>query len=407
MASAMDFEDDSGSGDEQFRPAKTAAVGTVTSNGSPGSEAMSRNPNVDHTISLMELPSRSRRQLRDVSVAVLLPCKDEVQTIGKVVRDFRTALPNACVYVFDNASTDGTAEEAARAGAVVRFVSEPGKGNVIRSMFAEVEADVYVVADGDDTYDASRSPELVELLISRSLDMVVGSRIAEPDQAMAYPRGHRMGNSLFNISVRMLFGVRPADMLTGYRVFSRRFAKSFPCISRGFEVETELTLHAMDLRVPVAEVPTTYKERSVDSASKLRTLEDGFKILGFLLSLFHSYKPLKFYGTLALISVFVAGVCALAGGTVVAVCLSGLAVVFALLGAALACVRRGQRELKRMIYLSGAPSLTGASLDTESADESTRILQHIAKQVDMARSEQGGAKVLFDLAAPRGAKLDA
>jgi glycosyltransferase involved in cell wall biosynthesis len=413
VASKIGISKGPGPASETLLPEGSASVTTVKANGASRAEVPRGNTSVGHATSIVDLPFRGRRPSREVSVAVLLPCKNEVLTIGKVVNDFQTALPGACVYVYDNASTDGTAEEAARAGAIVRFVPEPGKGNVIRRMFAEVEADVYVVADGDDTYDASRSPELVGLVTSRSLDMVVGSRVAEADQTGAYPRGHRLGNSLFNTSVRMLFGDRPADMLTGYRAFSRRFVKSFPCTSRGFEVETELTLHAMDLRVPVVEVATSYKERSEDSASKLRTLKDGFKILGCLLSLFHSYRPLKFYGAFACIWLLAAGTCAAIGEvgfhpwtglSGVVVCLLGLAAVFALLGLSLASVRRGQREVKRMIYLSGRTSMADAAF-ADSVGESMRSEHDLANQADVARGQPGGGEVHLDLVAPRSAEL--
>ena len=178
---------------------------------------------------------------------------------------------------------------------------------MVRRMFSEVEADVYIMADGDDTYDATRGPELVGLNpTGRGLDMVVGSRIEEQGEGAAYRRGHRLGNQLFNGTVHALFGERPSDMLTGYRAFSRRFAKSFPGMARGFEVETEITLHAMDLRVPVVDVATLYHERPEDSASKLHTVRDGIKILRFLTSLFHAYRPLSFYGVFAAVAISVA-----------------------------------------------------------------------------------------------------
>jgi len=412
----MDFDEGSGPVNEGFQSARVQAVPEVRASSSIEHDVEREVPGVEHSGSVIDFSSRGRRPHRDALIAVLLPCKNEVLTIGKVVRDFQDALPNATVYVFDNASTDGTAEEATHAGAVVRFVQEPGKGNVIRTMFAQVEADVYVLADGDDTYDASRSPELVELLVSQSLDMVVGTRVADPDQVTAYPRGHRLGNSLFNYSVRMLFGARPGDMLTGYRVCSRRFVKSFPCMSKGFEVETELTLHAMDLRVPVAEVATKYAERPEDSASKLRTVEDGVKILRFLLSLFHSYRPFRFYGLLAATSLIAAGICELvnpvglhswSAATLVVVCLTGLAVLLLLLGSALACIRRGQRELKQMIYLAGHPSMSWPSVNSESVDRLPRTQVRIPKQVDVTFDQSTRTKALFDLATPVSTKLDA
>jgi glycosyltransferase involved in cell wall biosynthesis len=213
----------------------------------------------------------------ELEIAVLVPCFNEAAAIEKVVADFRAALPNAKVYVYDNNSTDNTIEVATAAGAEVRREERRGKGNVVRRMFTDIEADIYVMVDGDDTYDASRAPELVAKLVDNNLDMVVGRRVETHDAA--YRAGHRLGNAVLTGLVRWLFGAKIVDMLSGYRVFSRRFVKSFPSFSREFEIETELTVHAMQMRMPVAEVETNYKERPPGSVSKLRTFRDGWRIL--------------------------------------------------------------------------------------------------------------------------------
>src|SRR5438105_2246320 len=211
------------------------------------------------------------------TIAVLVPCLNEQAAIGKVVADFRAALPSATVYVYDNNSTDKTVEVATAAGAVVRRERRPGKGNVVRRMFQDIEADVYVMVDGDDTYEAKVAPQLVARLVDDNLDMVVGRRI-ETHQA-AYRAGHRLGNRVLTGLVSRLFGSSIVDMLSGYRVFSRRFAKSFPSSSREFEIETELTVHAMQMKMAIAEIDTSYKERPPGSTSKLRTFRDGWRIL--------------------------------------------------------------------------------------------------------------------------------
>jgi glycosyltransferase involved in cell wall biosynthesis len=230
-----------------------------------------------------------------LDIAVILPCYNEAAAIAGVVRDFRAALPGAAIYVYDNNSTDDTAAVAEAAGARVRHEPMQGKGNVVRRAFADVEADIYVMADGDGTYDAGRAAELVDLLLGRQLDMVVGTRA--DDSPEAYRRGHRTGNLLFNKTVASLFGDRFSDIFSGYRVFSRRFVKSFPALSEGFEIETELTVHAIQLRMPVAEVPTAYRSRVEGSQSKLRTYRDGFKILFTILRFTQRFRPLLFYST--------------------------------------------------------------------------------------------------------------
>jgi glycosyltransferase involved in cell wall biosynthesis len=232
-----------------------------------------------------------------LEIAVILPCYNEGAAIGDVVEDFRRALPGATVYVYDNNSTDDTVAVAEAAGAAVRHEPMQGKGNVVRRAFADVEADVYVMADGDGTYDAERAGALVALLCERQLDMVVGTR--HDDSPDAYRRGHRFGNRMFNKAIAWLFGDRFTDVLSGYRVFSRRFVKSFPALSAGFEIEPELTVHAIQLRMPVAEMPTMYSSRAEGTESKLRTYRDGLRILLAIGRFIQRVRPLLFYGVFA------------------------------------------------------------------------------------------------------------
>ena len=240
-----------------------------------------------------------------LQIAVLVPCFNEAAAIDKVVRDFQTALPSATVYVYDNNSTDDTIAVATAAGAEVRREPRRGKGNVVRRMFQDIEADIYVMVDGDDTYEAKVAPQLVERLVNENLDMVVGRRV-ETHQA-AYRMGHRLGNRVLTGLVRWLFEAKIDDMLSGYRVFSRRFVKSFPSFSREFEIETELTVHAMQMRMPVAEVDTNYKERPPGSMSKLRTFRDGWRILMTISNLMRNERPLLFFALIGL-AAFVAAV---------------------------------------------------------------------------------------------------
>ncbi len=226
-------------------------------------------------------------------IAILVPCFNEALTIGAIVRDFNACLPQAEVHVFDNNSTDDTVRVASEAGATVRRVPLQGKGNVIRRMFADVEADIYIMVDGDDTYDASVAPQLAQRLVEDGLDMLVGSRVSS-EQA-AYRFGHRFGNRMLTGCVAMLFGRSFSDMLSGYRVFSRRYVKSFAAHSSGFETETELTVHALELRMPVAEVATVYKSRPEGSVSKLDTYRDGMRIMMMILRLFKTERPLLFF----------------------------------------------------------------------------------------------------------------
>ena len=242
------------------------------------------------------------------SIAVLIPCLDEESAIGTVVRDFRAALPRATVYVYDNGSADRTQDKAREAGAVVRREPLRGKGNVVRRMFADVDAEVYLLVDGDDTYDASAAPAIVDKLLDEQLDMVSGARVSS--EAGAYRTGHRFGNAFLTTMVARIFRSRFCDVLSGYRCFSRRFVKSFPAISVGFEIETELTVHALELRMPVAEVETRYKERPTGSRSKLKTYRDGARILWVIARLAKEERPLQFFalvfGILAAISVALA-----------------------------------------------------------------------------------------------------
>lgn len=302
-----------------------------------------------------------------LQVAVLIPCYNEEASIGKVVSDFRAALPFATVYVYDNNSTDRTAERAREAGATVRLETFQGKGNVVRRMFADVEADLYVLVDGDDTYDARSAPEMIQMLLDGPLDMVNGARVTEI--VAAYRPGHRFGNALLTGMVARIFGNRFSDILSGYRVMSRRFVKSFPALASGFEIETELTVHALELRMPTAELRTPYKDRPAGSASKLRTIRDGARILWTILTLVKEERPLPFFATI--FAVLAATAMALAiplfvtyfeTGAVprfpTAVLTTGIMLVAFLsltCGMILDTVTRGRREMKRMRYI-GVPA---------------------------------------------------
>jgi len=230
-------------------------------------------------------------------IAVLVPCHNEEAAIGGVVAGFRAALPGAVVYVYDNNSTDRTLAVAAAAGAVARRERLQGKGNVVRRMFADVEADAYILVDGDGTYDPAAAPAMLELLFGEGLDMVTAARVGEA--AAAYRRGHRFGNRVLSGMVRRIFGRGVSDMLSGYRAFSRRFVKSFPALAHGFEIETELTVHALELRLPIGELPAPYGARPPGSASKLRTLRDGIRIARTILLLVQHERPLPFFGGMA------------------------------------------------------------------------------------------------------------
>ncbi|MEN3951289.1 glycosyltransferase family 2 protein [Iodidimonas sp. SYSU 1G8] len=232
--------------------------------------------------------------LPEPRIAVLVPCYNEGVSIGAVVRDFRAALPQARIFIYDNNSTDDTVAVARAAGAIVRREPLQGKGNVVRRMFGDIEADIYVLVDGDDTYDAASAPRLVAELLDDRLDMVVGARVAEAKAA--YRPGHRLGNVVLTRLVGLIFGNRFRDMLSGYRVFSRRFVKSFPALSHGFEIETELNVHALELRMNIREVDTPYRERPEGSFSKLSTFRDGWRILRMIVNLMKEERPREFFG---------------------------------------------------------------------------------------------------------------
>jgi len=305
-------------------------------------------------------------------IAVLVPCYNEEAAIGRVVADFRAALPEAKIYVYDNNSRDLTMQVAAAAGAVVRSEPLQGKGNVVRRMFADVDADVYVLVDGDDTYHAASAPALIDKLVTEQLDMVNAARISQGEAA--YRRGHVFGNWLLTTLVATVFGKRTSDMLSGYRVFSRRFVKSFPALAGGFEIETELTVHALEMRMPFTEIGTPYKERPPGSTSKLSTFKDGFRILFMIGKLVKEERPLKSFGiagiVLALISLIVAvpvfvtfyetGLVPRLPTAILAAALMILAFLSITCGLILETVTRGRREMKRLAYLTyPAPSKDG------------------------------------------------
>ena len=300
-------------------------------------------------------------------IAVLVPCYNEEAAVGKVVRDFHTALPGASVYVYDNNSTDRTAVVALEAGALVRTEVLQGKGYVVRRMFADVDADVYVLVDGDDTYSASAASRMVLRLLNEDLDMVTGVRIAE--SAASYRRGHASGNRILTSMVANIFGARCADMLSGYRVLSRRFVKSFPALTTGFEVETALTVHALELSMPMADEPTKYSERAPGSVSKLRTFRDGANILLAIANLVRDERPLQFF---ALVAVLLLGAAALLSYPIfvtyaetglvprfpTAILATGLVILASLSfasGVVLDSIARGRREMKRLRYLQIPP----------------------------------------------------
>jgi len=300
----------------------------------------------------------------NVDIAVLIPCYNEEAAIASVINAFRNALPAASIYVYDNNSSDRTVAVAREAGAIVRSEPLQGKGNVVRRMFADIEADVFVMADGDNTYDAAAAPMLVQKLLDANLDLVNGKRVHEDTEA--YRPGHQFGNTLLTSLVAMIFGKRFDDMLSGYKVFSRRFTKSFPSLSGGFEIETELTVHALELRMPVAEIETGYGARPEGSESKLSTYADGYKILKMIAVLIKEERPLQFFSALfgffalcsVLLSIPVIGTY-METGLVPRLPTAVLATGLMLLGfLCLACglildtVTRGRKELKRLQYLS-------------------------------------------------------
>lgn len=240
--------------------------------------------------------------MAEMRIALIVPCYNEAKTIGGVIESFKTVIPNIDAYVYDNNSTDDTKVVAKAAGACVFSVNYQGKGNVVRKMFADIDADVYVMVDGDATYDAASAPKLIQELVDNKLDMVTGKRVSSETEA--YRQGHRFGNKLLTGIVAKTFGKQFDDMLTGYRVFSKRFVKSFPATARGFEIETELTIHSLEQRLPVAEIDTPYGVRPEGSESKLNTYSDGFKILKVIFLLIKEEKPLQFFSTVSVLLFF-------------------------------------------------------------------------------------------------------
>jgi len=302
--------------------------------------------------------------LNQPRIAVLLPCYNEEKAIAATVRGFRAALPSATIYVYDNNSRDRTREVAAEAGAIVRSERQQGKGHVVRRMFADIDADIYVMADGDLTYDPESAPEMVDLLLGEQLDMVVGTRRHEEKDA--YRGGHVLGNKVFTGLLSGLFGRSFSDIFSGYRVFSRRFVKSFPVLSSGFEIETEMSVHALELRMPVDEVETAYGARPEGSHSKLSTYSDGWRILKTIVTLYRIERPVLFYGSIGALLVVAALLLAaplvqtyLQTGLVprfpTAILVTGMVIVAVLCffaGLILDTVTRGRREVRRLAYLS-------------------------------------------------------
>lgn len=297
-------------------------------------------------------------------IAVVLPCYNEEAAIAETVRGFRAALPDAVIYVFDNNSRDATVERAREAGAIVRTERMQGKGNVVRRMFADVDADVYLMADGDLTYDPKAAPEMVRMLVDEGLDMVVGTR--QHAEADAYRGGHVLGNQVFTGLLSKLFGRSFTDIFSGYRAFSRRFVKSFPVLSEGFEIETEMSVHALELKMPVGEMVTAYGVRPEGSASKLSTYRDGWRILKTIGTLYRVERPVLFYGSIGLLLMLTAVILAvplvltyLDTGLVprfpTAILVTGMTIVAVLClfaGLILDTVTRGRREVRRLAYLA-------------------------------------------------------
>jgi glycosyltransferase involved in cell wall biosynthesis len=295
---------------------------------------------------------------------VLLPCFNEELSVGATVAGFRKALPEARVYVYDNNSADRTREIAASEGAIVRTEAQQGKGHVVRRMFADVDADIYIMADGDLTYDPAAAPDMVETLVREQLDMVVGTRRHE--EKSAYRGGHVLGNRLFTGLLARLFGRSFSDIFSGYRAFSRRFVKSFPVLSQGFEIETEMSVHALELRMPVGEVETAYASRPEGSQSKLSTYGDGWRILKTIATLYRTERPVLFFGAIGALLLIVAVILAvplvttyLDTGLVprfpTAILITGMIIVAVLCffaGLILDTVTRGRREVRRLAYLA-------------------------------------------------------
>ena len=361
------------SAEQAARSSQTAAPAFRASDGAP-LESASLTAALRAAFPHLDLDGSGDRHLArapgETSVAVVLPCFNEGKTIARVVADFRTALPDARICVFDNASTDDTAERARLAGADVFREPRPGKGNVVRRMFAEIDADVYVMADGDGTYDAASAPKLVAMIVDDHLDMAIGAR--QNVLQDAHRTGHAFGNRLFNRIYSTLFGAEYGDIFSGYRAFSRRFVKSFPALSTGFEIETELSVHASQLKLPTAEIVLPYGKRPEGSSSKLRSVRDGARILSMFFFLLKETRPALFFGALA------AACTALSVGLAVplvqtwfetglvprmptAILCTGLMLIACLMttcGLILDSLARARTEQKRILYLA-VTSLTG------------------------------------------------
>jgi len=300
--------------------------------------------------------------VRNRSIAVLLPCYNEEAAITAVIEGFQRALPGARIYVYDNNSTDGTYEAAVAAGAIVRRETLQGKGNVVRRMLADIEADIYILADGDATYDPTAAGALIEALVTRNLDMMVGTRNGGDG---AFPRGHRFGNHLFNRILAHMFGDGFTDILSGYRVLSRRFAKSFPVTSSGFEIEAELSVHALDLKIATGEMPLPYATRPEGSQSKLRTYRDGTRILLTLIKLYKETRPLRFFSAIGamllliclglgaplIVTYLETGLVPRFPTAILAAAIAQLGFLSFAIGLVLEAIAQGRREAKRMRYL--------------------------------------------------------
>ncbi|MBL8585012.1 MAG: glycosyltransferase [Rhizobiaceae bacterium] len=300
----------------------------------------------------------------DLSIAVLLPCYNEEPTVADVVRRFRAVLPAATVYVYDNNSRDQTAQRAREAGAVVVREPRQGKGNVVRRMFADIEADIYLMADGDGTYAPEDAPQLIDTLLAERADMVVGTRRGVTDDAGR--AGHALGNRLFNSLYKRLFGRDFTDIFSGYRVFTRRFVKSFPAVSGGFEIETEMSVHASQLKLPVSEVVLDYGRRPEGSTSKLSTFSDGARILKMFARLMKETQPVRFFGAFSILFMIVGlllaapvlieyletGIVRRMPTWILALAFALLSILMAVAGVILDSVARGRAEQKRIFYLS-------------------------------------------------------
>ena len=312
-----------------------------------------------------------------MKIVVIIPCFNEAVAIGKVVGDFRSALPDADIFVYDNNSSDQTSEQARTAGAIVRQESRQGKGTVVRRMFSDIEADIYIMVDGDDTYHAASAPAMIKTLLDENADMVCSNRV-DNKEAKTYRSGHRFGNWLLTNLIHLYFGGDFTDVLTGYRAFSRRFVKSFPCLTTGFDIEAELTIHSLVLHIPVAEVAAPYHERLEGSFSKLSTVKDGIKILHTITFLLRQEKPMAYYGALgvlcALVSIilsipvfltfFETGLVPRFPTAFLSMGLMILAGIFLICGLILDTVTKGRREMRLLAFLSiPHPSNTVAEMD--------------------------------------------